>query len=481
MTDMGRELHIYHSFFYLLGDAFYMLHCYSLNGYHICMDVESGAIHVLEKLPFEMLQFLQEDQMTAECPAEVIAAMSDRYAEAEIRQAYDELYGLYREGMLFSKRDYEIRLEPTYPIKALCLHISHDCNLRCKYCFAEGGDFAQGRKVMPFEVAKKAIDFVIERSEKRRNIEVDFFGGEPLMNFEVVKQTVSYARSLEESTGKRFRFTLTTNGMLLTDEVMDYLNQEMSNVVLSLDGRKCVNDAVRVRVDGTGSYDKIVPKFQKFVRQRKGKDYYVRGTFTAQNLDFGKDVVHLKELGFEQVSVEPVVLDSNHPMALKESMLEQIYAEYESLAKKMIEYKRNGDFFNFFHFMIDLQQGPCVIKRVKGCGSGSEYLAVTPDGDIYPCHRFAGMPEFRMGNVLDGTQLNETIRRQFTAATVLAKPECENCFAKYYCSGGCAANNFNENGDILKPHKMSCELERKRIECAIMIKAAEAEMAEKDV
>lgn len=450
-----------------------MIHCYTLNGFHICMDVESGAVHILDKLPFEMLEFL-DPEMTEECPDGVLEKMGEKYAREEICAAYAELFALYKDGLLFSQRDYDIPLQETYPIKALCLHISHDCNLRCKYCFAEGGDFAQGRKVMPFEVAKSAIDFVVARSESRKNIEVDFFGGEPLMNFEVVRQTVDYARSLEQKTGKRFRFTLTTNGVLLNDSVMDYLNKEMSNVVLSLDGRKCVNDRVRVRADGTGSYDSITPKFQEFVRRRAGKDYYVRGTFTAQNLDFSKDVMHLRELGFEQVSVEPVVLDKNDPLALQPDMLPQIFEEYEKLSNEMIDLKKKGEFFNFFHFMIDLEQGPCVVKRVKGCGAGSEYLAVTPDGDIYPCHRFAGMPEFKMGNVLEGTQLDTSLQKHFTAATVLAKPECEKCFAKYYCSGGCSANNFNENGDILKPHKMSCELEKKRIECAIMIKAAEA-------
>lgn len=469
--DGGIYPHIFHSFLYL-GEVF-MIHCYSLNGFNICMDVESGAIHVLDDLPFKMLEFLDSD-MQKDCPQAVLYEMKNLYPESDMKAAYEELYGLYQNGMLFSERDYDINLEETYPIKALCLHISHDCNLRCKYCFAEGGDFAQGRKVMPYEVAKKAIDFVVARSGERRNIEVDFFGGEPLLNFDVVKQTVAYARALESAKKKHFRFTLTTNGVLLNDDIMDYLNKEMSNVVLSLDGRKCVNDTVRVRVDGTGSYDTIVPKFQEFVKRRKGNNYYVRGTFTAENLNFSKDVMHLKDLGFKQVSVEPVVLDKNNPMALSESMLPKIFNEYEKLAQDLLLLKEKGEFFNFFHFMIDLEQGPCVIKRVKGCGSGSEYLAVTPDGDIFPCHRFAGMPDFKMGNVLNGTEIDRKIQKKFTAATVLAKPDCEKCFAKYYCSGGCAANNYNENGDILKPHNISCELERKRIECAIMLKAAEA-------
>ncbi|MDF2686803.1 MAG: hypothetical protein K0S55_1986, partial [Clostridia bacterium] len=410
------------------------------------------------------------------CSEEIKNIMSTEYGYSEdmTKTAYNELYSLYKDEMLFAERNYNIEIKNDYPVKALCLHIAHDCNMRCKYCFAEGGDFAQGRKLMTFEVAKKAIDFIIAKSENRVNLEVDFFGGEPLMGFDVVKKTVEYARSIEKENNKNFRFTITTNGILLNDEIMDYINKEMSNVVLSLDGRKTVNDNVRIRVGGSGSYDAIVPKFKKFVEKRGNGSYYIRGTFTSENLDFSEDVMHIKDLGFEQVSVEPVVLNENSPYALKEEHLPKIFDEYEKLALKLNQIKEKGEFFNFFHFMIDLEQGPCVIKRVKGCGSGSEYVSVSPEGDIYPCHRFVGKHEFFMGNVLENNELNPKIKEMFTASTVLNKPECDRCWAKYFCSGGCAANNFNSNSDILKPHKISCELEKKRIECAIMLKASEA-------
>lgn len=451
-----------------------MIHAYTQNGLNIILDVESGAIHILEELPYKMLKYINPP-MEEKCSEEIkIKMLTHGFTEEMSVLAYDELYSLYKDEMLFTERDYVIELKNDYPVKALCLHIAHDCNMRCKYCFAEGGDFAQGRKLMPFEVAKKAIDFIIEKSEKRVNLEVDFFGGEPLLGFDVVKKTVEYARSIEKEHNKIFRFTITTNGILLNDENTDYINSEMSNVVLSLDGRKSVNDNTRIRIGGSGSYDTIVPKFKKFVKKRGSQSYYIRGTFTADNLDFSEDVMHIKDLGFEQVSVEPVVLDESSPYALKEENLPRIYNEYEKLALKIDEINEKGEFFNFFHFMIDLEQGPCVIKRVKGCGSGSEYVAVSPDGDIYPCHRFVGKPDFLMGNVLEGFELNPQIKQKFTASNVLNKPECEQCWAKYFCSGGCAANNFNANGDILKPNKISCELERKRIECAIMIKGLQA-------
>ena len=455
-----------------------MIHLYKQNDINICMDVESGAIHILEDSAYAILEILSENApenceekyvLEKECP-DYIKQRLPQFSAEEIEEAYTELFGLYEEDMLFAVRDYDIALQEQYPIKALCLHISHDCNLRCKYCFADGGDFGGKRMNMPIEVAKKAIDFVIERSGTRRNLEIDFFGGEPLINFDVVKQTVEYARSIEKQHNKNFRFTLTTNGVLLTEDVMDYLNREMSNVVLSLDGRKEVNDSVRIGVGGNGSYDRIVPKFQEFIKRRGDKSYYIRGTFTSQNLDFAEDVKHIKELGFDQVSVEPVVLDNADPFALREEHIPDIKAEYEKLTNYMADLKKKGEFFNFFHFMIDLEQGPCVIKRVKGCGCGNEYVAITPDGDIFPCHRFADKEEFCMGNVLKGTEISEEMQKYFSRSTVINKPECEKCWAKYYCSGGCPANNFNENRDILKPHKVSCELERKRIECAITLK-----------
>jgi len=465
-----------------------MLHLYTQNDVNIVLDVESGSVHVLEPAAYELCGLINAmcDGDRADCcspktifsekacPAEFKDKLVSVYGEEQIEEAFSELKELFEEDLLFAERDYEINLPDDYPIKALCLHISHDCNLRCKYCFAEGGDFGHGRKNMPFEVAKKAIDFVIARSGTRHNLEIDFFGGEPLINFEVVKQTVEYARSLEKEYNKNFRFTLTTNGILLNDEITDYINREMSNVVLSLDGRKSVNDAVRYDVGGNGSYDKIVPKFKKLVENRNGKDYYVRGTFTSQNLDFAADVEHIRSLGFDQVSVEPVVLDKNDPLAINPEHLPRIFEEYQTLTNNMADLQKKGEFFNFFHFMIDLEQGPCVVKRVKGCGCGTEYVAITPDGDIFPCHRFAGMDDFKLGNVLDNFETKQELVDYFKKSTVLNKPECEKCWAKYYCSGGCAANNFNCHGDILKPHEVSCEMERKRIECAIALKALAA-------
>ena len=463
-----------------------MLHLYSQNDVNIVLDVESGSVHVLEPAAFELCGLInaacEGDNADSccspktvfyekACPSEFMDKLVSVYGKETVEEAFSELKELFEEDLLFAERDYEINIPDDYPIKALCLHISHDCNLRCKYCFAEGGDFGHGRKNMPFEVAKKAIDFVIARSGTRHNLEIDFFGGEPLINFDVVKQTVYYARSLEKEHNKNFRFTLTTNGILLNDEITEYINREMSNVVLSLDGRKSVNDAVRYDVGGNGSYDRIVPKFKKLVENRNGKDYYVRGTFTSQNLDFASDVEHIRSLGFEQVSVEPVVLDKNDPLAIKEDHLPRIFEEYQNLTNNMAELNRKGEFFNFFHFMIDLEQGPCVVKRVKGCGCGTEYVAITPDGDIFPCHRFAGMDDFKLGNVLESFETKQELVEYFKKSTVLNKPECEKCWAKYYCSGGCSANNFNCHGDILKPHEISCEMERKRIECAIALKA----------
>ena len=356
----------------------------------------------------------------------------------------------------------------------MCLNISHDCNLRCEYCFAAQGDFGHGRKLMPFEVGKAAIDFLIKHSANRHNLELDFFGGEPLMNLDVVKKVVEYARSIEKEHNKNFRFTMTTNGILLDDDSIDFINREMSNVVLSLDGRKEVNDRLRPTVNKKGSYDIIVPKYQKLVAERGDKEYYVRGTFTKYNLDFTDDVMHLNELGFDQISVEPVVTDPELPYALTESDLPAIAEEYEKLSKILIERKKNGTSFNFFHFMIDLDQGPCAIKRLRGCSCGNEYVAVTPEGDIYPCHQFVGMDEWKMGSVLDDS-IDHKMKKMFSKANIYSKEECADCWAKFYCSGGCNANNMQYNNTIFKPHKLSCALEQKRLECAIMIKAALAD------
>ncbi len=360
-------------------------------------------------------------------------------------------------------------------MKALCLHIAHDCNLGCKYCFAEEGEYHGRRALMSFEVGKKALDFLVANSGNRHNLEVDFFGGEPLMNWEVVKQLVEYGRSLEEPNNKRFRFTITTNGVLLNDEIIDFCNREMSNVVMSLDGRKEVNDYMRPTSNGHGSsYEITVPKFQKFAKSRAGKDYYVRGTFTRNNLDFSEDVKHFADLGFDQMSIEPVVGAEDEPYAIRKEDLPKIMEEYDKLAVEYIKRKKEGRGFNFFHFMIDLNQGPCVAKRLSGCGSGTEYLAVTPWGDFYPCHQFVGQEDFLMGNVDTGITRTD-IRDEFKLCNVYAKEKCRDCFARFYCSGGCAANSYNFHGTITDAYEIGCEMQKKRIECAIMIKAALAD------
>ncbi len=454
-----------------------MIHKYMLNGYYIVLDVNSGAVHVVDELSFALLDYLDEN-MTEQCPNQAKQALEGKYSTEDIEACYKELYALYEAGQLFSADDYAqfsfSNLMVSAPIKAMCLHIAHDCNLRCKYCFASTGDFGEGRKYMPLEVGKKAIDFLIEHSQGRHNLELDFFGGEPLMNFDVVKQVVEYARQKEKKYNKNFRFTITTNGMLLTDDKIDFINREMSNVVLSIDGRPEVNDRLRVRVDGTGSYHAIIDKYRHLVEKRGHDQYYVRGTFTKFNKDFTEDVEHLYNAGFDQISVEPVVSDPKYDYTLTEEDLPEIFAEYEKLSQRIIEHKKNGDAINFFHFMIDLDQGPCAIKRLRGCGCGNEYVAVTPDGDVYPCHQFVGNPEWKMGSVLDDT-LDLEMKERFAHTTVYDKKDCPTCWAKFYCSGGCNANNMQYAGDLLNSHKLACDLEKKRLECAIMIKAALAE------
>lgn len=452
-----------------------MIHQYRLNGYNIVLDINSGGVHVTDDVTYDLIALLTPP-LHPICPPEVIKQLESQYDKKEILGAYDDIYTLYENDTLFSEDEYEqfSDMMVSSPVKAMCLHVAHDCNLRCSYCFASTGDFGEGRKLLDADTGKKAIDFLLTQSKGRKNLELDFFGGEPLMNFEVVKEIVAYARSKEKEYNKNFRFTITTNGMLLNDDIIDYINREMSNVVLSIDGRKEVNDRVRVRCDKTGSYDKIVPNYQKLVAKRGQDQYYVRGTFTKYNLDFAKDVMHLNDIGFDQVSVEPVVADPQQPYALTESDLPQIFDEYENLAKQLIEKKKSGKGFNFFHFMLDLDQGPCAIKRLRGCGCGNEYVAVTPDGDIYPCHQFVGMEEWKMGSVLDDT-FDLKRKDYFAKANIYGKEDCKNCWAKFYCSGGCNANNLQYAGDVLKPHKLSCELEKKRLECAIMIKAAMAD------
>lgn len=453
-----------------------MIHKYFLNGYYIVIDTNSGAVHIVDELAYRILDFFTE-KLTGECPDEVIVTLENEgFDRQDIIDTYAELKALCDDDSLFSEDTYRpfADMLTEVPIKSMCLNIAHDCNLRCEYCFAAQGDFGHGRKLMPFEVGKAAIDFLIKHSANRHNLELDFFGGEPLMNFDVVKQVVEYARSVEKEHNKNFRFTITTNGVLLDDDSIDFINREMSNVVLSLDGRKKVNDRLRPTVNKKGSYDIIVPKYQKLVEARGDKEYYVRGTFTKYNLDFADDVMHLNKLGFDQISVEPVVTDPELPYALTEKDLPAIAEEYEKLSKLLIERKKNGTGFNFFHFMIDLDQGPCAIKRLRGCSCGNEYVAVTPEGDIYPCHQFVGMDEWKMGSVLDDS-VNIEMKKMFSKANIYSKEECADCWAKFYCSGGCNANNMQYNNTIFKPHKLSCALEQKRLECAIMIKAALAD------
>lgn len=453
-----------------------MVHKYKLNGYNIALDVNSGAVHILDDISYDILDILN-DSINKEINNNILEKLELKYNKNDIIESYNELYNLYKNNQLFSKDEYEpfTKMLENSPIKAMCLNVAHDCNLRCEYCFASKGDFGQGRMLMPFEVGKKAIDFLIENSGDRHNLEVDFFGGEPLMNFDVVKYIVDYARSIEKKFNKNFRFTITTNGLLLTDDKIEYINREMSNVVLSLDGRKEINDLLRITPNSKGSYDTIVPKYQKLVESRGDKDYYVRGTFTKNNLDFTKDVLHMADLGFEQLSIEPVVSDEKLEFSIKESDLSRVFEEYENLAKVIIDKRKNKEFFNFFHFMIDLNQGPCAIKRLRGCGCGNEYIAITPTGDIFPCHQFVGNDEWKMGNLFDNN-FNTKIKDTFSKTTVYTKSNCKNCWAKFYCSGGCNANNLQYENNIFTPHSISCELEKKRLECAIMIQAALTEV-----
>ncbi|MBR5684385.1 MAG: thioether cross-link-forming SCIFF peptide maturase [Ruminococcus sp.] len=447
-----------------------MIHKYKLNGLNIVLDVNSGGVHLVDELTYDLLDNV-EPPFEAECPQNVVDKLSKSYSPEDIRDCYSEIVELYNDKILFSEDDYEkyAQYSVASPIKAMCLNIAHDCQLRCKYCFASTGDFGKGRKLMSFETGKHAIDFLLENSGDRPNLELDFFGGEPLMNFGVVKQVVEYARSREKEYNKKFRFTITTNGLLLDDEKIDFINREMSNVVLSIDGRKEVNDYFRVLPNGQGCYDIIMPKYKKLVAGRGDKEYYVRGTFTNKNLDFSNDVFALNEAGFDQISVEPVVGDDDI-YALTEKDLPAVFAEYEKLALKLLENEKKGRKFNFFHFMLDLDQGPCAIKRLRGCGCGNDYVAITPDGDIFPCHQFVGIDEYKMGNIDDGT-FNQEMKADFAKAHVYSKPDCRECWAKFYCSGGCNANNYQYMGDIRTAHKISCQLEKKRLECAIMMKA----------
>ena len=449
-----------------------VVHQYKNNGYNIVLDVNSGAVHVVDDVTYDVIA-LWEDHTQEEIKKE----LEKNYPAAEVSEAIEEITELEKAGELFTPDQYEgyiknFAARPTV-VKALCLHIAHDCNLACRYCFAEEGEYHGRRALMSYEVGKAALDFLIANSGNRINLEVDFFGGEPTLNFQVVKDLVAYGRSQEKLHNKKFRFTLTTNGVLLNDEIMEFANREMSNVVLSIDGRKEVNDRMRPFRNGSGSYDLIVPKFKRFADSRNQTNYYVRGTFTHNNLDFSKDVLHLADLGFKQISVEPVVAQETDDYAIREEDLPQLFEEYDHLAAEMVKRHKHGDDFNFFHFMIDLEGGPCVAKRLSGCGSGTEYLAVTPWGDLYPCHQFVGNEKFYMGNVTEGVT-NTAIRDEFKSCNVYAKDKCRQCFARFYCSGGCAANSYNFHGDIHNAYDIGCALQKKRVECAIMIKAAEA-------
>ena len=446
-----------------------MVHTFSALGQNLAVDVNSGAVHALDQMSYDLLS-LCEGPLGEHCPPDIYERLP-QYPPAELEETWQELLSLQQAQLLYAKDDYldpeaAMELPKAALVKALCLHVAHDCNLRCKYCFASTGDFGTGRKIMPFETAKRAIDFVLERSGRRRNLEVDFFGGEPLMALDTVKRTVEYARSKEREYEKCFRFTITTNGMLLNEDSIDFINREMSNVVLSLDGRQQVNDRMRPNAGGGGSYERIVPRYQEPVRTRGSKDYYVRGTFTRENLDFAEDVKHLASLGFRNLSVEPASGDPQDPYAIRKEDLPRVFAEYERLALWL----RGREGVNFFHFNVDLKQGPCVIKRLRGCGAGCEYVAVTPDGDIYPCHQFVGKEEYRMGSVYDDS-FDRQISGEFAGQNIYTRPACRTCWARFYCSGGCSASNLIVNGDIRLANETACEMERKRLECAIALKA----------
>lgn len=459
-----------------------MVHQYQLNGYHIVLDTCSGSVHSVDEVAYDMIAMYKNTD-----EAGIISTILEKYSdrsdvnEAEIKECLEDIKALEKDGKLFSEDQFE-QLAYDYKnnskvIKALCLHIAHTCNLNCSYCFASQGKYQGERALMSFEVGKRAFDFLIEHSGTRRNLEVDFFGGEPLMNWEVVKQLVAYARSIEKQHNKNFRFTLTTNGVLLDDEIIDFLNKEMSNVVLSLDGRKEINDHFRRDYKGKGSYDVIVPKFKRLVEKRGGKDYYMRGTFTHNNVDFTNDIFHMADLGFTELSMEPVVCPPDDPYALTKEDQPIIFEQYEILAKEMIKRKAEGKPFTFYHYMLDLENGPCIYKRITGCGSGTEYMAVTPWGELYPCHQFVGDEKYSLGNIYDGIQ-NTKVQDEFRMCNAYAKEECKDCWAKLYCSGGCAANAYHATGKVNGIYQYGCELFKKRIECAVMIQVAQAEQAE---
>ena len=454
-----------------------MIHQYKLNGYNIVLDTASGGVHVVDDVAYDVIEGFENTKKD-----ELIAALSAKYAgvdgvsDADIEECYEQVAELKASGKLYSPDTFEpmadkLKEKTAGVIKALCLHIAHTCNLNCSYCFASQGKYHGERAVMSFEVGKRALDFLVENSGTRRNLEVDFFGGEPLMNFEVVKQLVSYARSIEKEKGKNFRFTLTTNGLGISDDVIDFANRECANVVLSLDGRKEIHDRFRVDYAGNGSFDRIVPKFQELVKAREGKNYYMRGTFTHANPDFLEDIKTMLDLGFSELSMEPVVCAEGDPAELTREDLPIVLDQYEKLAELMLTRDDEGRPFTFYHYMIDLTGGPCIYKRISGCGSGTEYMAVTPWGDLYPCHQFVGEEKFKLGDIWNGVD-NKEIQDEFRACNVYAREDCRDCWAKLYCSGGCAANAYHSTGSVTGVYKYGCELFRKRMECAIMVEIA---------
>ena len=460
-----------------------MVHQYKLNGYNIVLDTCSGSVHVVDEIAYDIIAMYKEKSTEDITEYILNTYKEENLSENDVLECLDDIKSLEDAGKLYTPDTYEgmafdFKNRNTV-IKALCLHVAHTCNLNCEYCFASQGKYHGERALMSFEVGKRALDFLIENSGTRRNLEVDFFGGEPLMNWDVVKELVAYARVQEKIHNKNFRFTLTTNGILINDDVIDFCNKEMSNVVLSLDGRKEVHDRLRKDYQGRGSYDTIVPKFQEFVKRREGKSYYMRGTFTHNNVDFTNDIFHMADLGFTELSMEPVVCSPEDASALTESDLPILFEQYEILAKEMIKRKKAGNGFTFYHYMLDLTHGPCIYKRISGCGSGTEYMAVTPTGDLYPCHQFVGDTKYLLGNIWDGVT-NKEIQNEFKLCNAYARKECDDCWAKLYCSGGCAANSYHASGKITGIYEYGCELFKKRIECAVMIQVAEAEEKEKE-
>jgi len=447
------------------------IHKFKQGDKYFVLDVNTGAVYIVDELVYDILD---DDKLKEK--VDVINELKGKYDEEEISEAYDEIKELVKEEVLYSKDQYEeiahSSMDDRDYIKAVCLNIIHGCNLRCKYCFADEGEYHGNKGVMSVETAKKAIDYVIKRSGPRKNIEIDLFGGEPTLIMDTIKEIIQYARDNEAKWNKNIRFTMTTNATLLNDEMMEFMDKEMGNIILSLDGRKEVNDRVRIKADGSGSYDDILPNIKKMISKRtKGKTYYVRGTFTRDNVDFYEDVVSMLNEGFREISIEPVVLEDGHPLAIREEDIPEIFDNYDKLYNEMVRRKREGkDEFTFYHFNIDLQGGPCVYKRISGCGSGFEYVAITPQGDVYPCHQFVGKEEYKLGSVFDDTYDAE-LGKKFKKAHIYNKPKCRECWARFYCSGGCQANNVNFNGDMNIPYEIGCKMQKKRIECAIALKA----------